>query len=63
MSGHSILTIGVSADGLEALKTIVGNLLADFPAAVFIVRHIGAGRRSMCFFVRRPMPTGQRWWV
>jgi len=43
MSGHDIVTIGVSADGLEALKTIAGNLPADFPAAVFIVQHIGAG--------------------
>jgi chemotaxis response regulator CheB len=43
MSGHNIITIGVSADGLEALRTIVGNLPSEFPAAVFIVRHIGAG--------------------
>jgi two-component system chemotaxis response regulator CheB len=43
MSGHNIITIGVSADGLEALITIVGNLPSEFPAAVFIVRHIGAG--------------------
>jgi two-component system chemotaxis response regulator CheB len=43
MSGHNIITIGVSADGLEARITIVGNLPSEFPAAVFIVRHIGAG--------------------
>jgi two-component system chemotaxis response regulator CheB len=47
MSGHNIVTIGVSADGLEALKTIVGALPAEFPAAVFIVRHIGAERRRI----------------
>jgi two-component system chemotaxis response regulator CheB len=47
MPGHNIVTIGVSADGLDALKTIVGNLPADFPAAVFIVRHIGAGGRRL----------------
>jgi two-component system chemotaxis response regulator CheB len=47
MSGHNIVTIGVSADGLDALKTIVGNLPADFPAAVFIVRHIDAGGRIL----------------
>jgi two-component system chemotaxis response regulator CheB len=47
MSGHNIVTIGVSADGLEPLKTIVGNLPADFPAAVFIVRHTGAGGRRL----------------
>jgi two-component system chemotaxis response regulator CheB len=43
MSGHNIITIGVSADGLETLKTIVGNLPSEFPAAVFIVSHAGAG--------------------
>jgi two-component system, chemotaxis family, protein-glutamate methylesterase/glutaminase len=43
MNGHDIITIGVSADGLEALKTIVGNLPSEFPAAVFIVSHMGAG--------------------
>jgi two-component system chemotaxis response regulator CheB len=47
MAGHNIITIGVSADGLDALKTIVSNLPADFPAAVFIVRHIGAGGRKL----------------
>jgi len=43
MSGHDIITIGVPADGLEALKTIVGNLPSEFPAAVFVVPHAGAG--------------------
>jgi two-component system chemotaxis response regulator CheB len=43
MSGHNIITIGVSADGLETLKTMVGNLPSEFPAAVFIVSHAGAG--------------------
>jgi two-component system chemotaxis response regulator CheB len=43
MNGHDIVTIGVSADGLEALKTIVGNLPSEFPAAVFIVSHMDAG--------------------
>jgi two-component system chemotaxis response regulator CheB len=43
MSGHNIVTIGVSADGLDALITIVGNLPSEFPAAVFIVSHTGAG--------------------
>jgi two-component system chemotaxis response regulator CheB len=47
MAGHNMNTIGVSADGLDALKTIVSNLPADFPAAVFIVRHIGAGARKL----------------
>lgn len=46
MSGHNIITIGVSADGLEALKTIVGNLPSELPAAVFVVPHAGAGGSS-----------------
>jgi chemotaxis response regulator CheB len=41
MSGHSILTVGVSADGLKALKTTVSNLPSEFPAAVFIVTDMG----------------------
>lgn len=43
MYGHNIITIGVSADGQEALKTVVGALPEDLPAAVFVVDHIGAG--------------------
>jgi two-component system, chemotaxis family, protein-glutamate methylesterase/glutaminase len=34
-----IVVIGTSAGGLEALRSLVGALPADFPAAVFIVLH------------------------
>ncbi len=40
MSQHSIIVIGTSAGGLEALKQLVADLPANLPAAVFIVWHV-----------------------
>lgn len=42
MPATDIIVIGASSGGVEALKTLVGGLSADLPAAVFIVLHIGA---------------------
>ncbi|HEV7817167.1 MAG TPA: chemotaxis protein CheB, partial [Janthinobacterium sp.] len=39
---HKIIVIGTSSGGLDALKKIIGALPSDFPAAIFIVMHIGA---------------------
>jgi two-component system chemotaxis response regulator CheB len=38
---RSVIVIGASAGGVEALKTIVGDLPADLPATIFIVVHVG----------------------
>src|SRR5262245_46262245 len=38
---RDILVIGASTGGLNALKTLVKDLPADLPAAVFIVMHVG----------------------
>ncbi|CDX20045.1 CheB methylesterase [Mesorhizobium plurifarium] len=38
---RSVIVIGASAGGVEALKKIVSDLPADLPAAVFIVIHVG----------------------
>jgi len=38
----SIVVIGASAGGLEALTQLLGSLPADFPAAVFVVKHMPA---------------------
>jgi two-component system chemotaxis response regulator CheB len=42
MSNHDIIVIGGSSGATNPLKTIVGALPADLPAAVFIVLHIPA---------------------
>jgi two-component system chemotaxis response regulator CheB len=37
---RDIVVVGASAGGLEALRTVLGGLPDDFPAAVFIVMHL-----------------------
>jgi two-component system chemotaxis response regulator CheB len=39
---QSIVVIGASAGGVEALRSLAAGLPTDFPAAVFVVLHIGA---------------------
>lgn len=39
---HSVIVIGTSAGGLDALKRILSGLPANLHAAVFVVMHIGA---------------------
>ena len=39
MNARDIIVIGTSAGGLEALKELVAQLPADFPATIFVVRH------------------------
>jgi two-component system chemotaxis response regulator CheB len=46
MPGHDIIAIGASAGGVEALKTVVSQLPADFPAALFVVVHVYSGSPS-----------------
>ena len=43
---RDIIVLGASAGGLDALKRIVHGLPRDLPAALFVVLHIGANRRS-----------------
>ncbi len=38
-SGHDIVVVGASAGGVEALRTLVGRLPADFSGSIFIVLH------------------------
>lgn len=41
MQTRDIVVIGASAGGMEALRTLVADLPATFPAAIFIVWHLG----------------------
>ena len=47
MSGHSIIVIGASAGGVEALTTLVRDLPLGLPASIFIVLHIPAQSPSL----------------
>src|SRR4051812_30912697 len=47
MAGRDIIVIGASAGGIEPLRTLIGALPADLPAAVFVVVHVGAESRSI----------------
>lgn len=40
----SIVVIGASAGGLQALLEVIAELPADFPAPIFVVVHVGTGR-------------------
>ncbi len=47
MATRDIIVIGASAGGVQALSTLVSELPADLPAAVFIVLHIPADPPSV----------------
>jgi two-component system chemotaxis response regulator CheB len=43
---HDIVVIGTSAGGLKALSTVLSDLPADLGAAIFIVQHLAADKKS-----------------
>lgn len=45
--GHDIIVIGASAGGVEALSTVVAQLPADLPAALFVVMHTAQSSRRL----------------
>jgi two-component system chemotaxis response regulator CheB len=47
MAIRDTIVIGASAGGVQALSTVVGDLPANLPAAVFIVLHIPAEKPSL----------------
>ena len=44
---RAVVAVGASAGGIEALRTLLGRLPADFPAAVLVVVHLGRDSPSM----------------
>ncbi|WP_052055241.1 chemotaxis protein CheB [Myxosarcina sp. GI1] len=40
MKNHHVITIGTSAGGIQALKTLVSQLPKNFPASIHVVLHI-----------------------
>jgi len=45
--GHSIIVIGASAGGLEALRQIIPEFPSDLDAAIFVVVHVAPGYASL----------------
>jgi two-component system chemotaxis response regulator CheB len=46
VSGHDIVVIGTSAGGLKALSAVLRELPSGLGAAVFVVQHLAAGKKS-----------------
>ncbi len=46
MGGRDIIVIGTSAGGLKALSAVLSELPADIGAAIFVVQHLAADRKS-----------------
>ncbi len=53
MAALSIIVVGASAGGVEALGVLAGGLPADLPAAVFVVLHIGAHKSDLPWLLNR----------
>ncbi|MGW4487384.1 chemotaxis protein CheB [Amycolatopsis sp. NPDC004368] len=48
---RDLVVVGASAGGIEALRTLAGNLPPDFPAAILVTVHLGIGARSALPFI------------
>ncbi len=56
MDVRAIVVIGASEGGVQALRDLVGALPKNFPAAVFVVMHIGARRSELAVLLDRTGP-------
>ena len=52
----AIVVIGASAGGVDAIRSLAAALPADFPAAVFVVLHIGAHRSELPWLLNQAGP-------
>ena len=48
MAGHDIIVLGASAGGVEALASLVKDLPARLPAALFVVCHFPPRIDCLC---------------
>jgi two-component system, chemotaxis family, protein-glutamate methylesterase/glutaminase len=46
MAGHDIIVIGTSAGGLKALSAVLSEVSAGIGAAIFVVQHLAADKKS-----------------
>ena len=51
-----MVVIGASAGGVEAVRTLAAALPADFPAAMFVVLHIGAHKSELPWLLNQIGP-------
>lgn len=55
-SALTILAIGASAGGVDAIRTVVSDLPEDLDAAVFVTLHIGAHKSDLPWLLSRAGP-------
>lgn len=56
MKPHTVIVVGASAGGVDAIGAIVSDLPADFAAAVLVVLHIGAHNSNLPWLLNRQGP-------
>lgn len=50
------VAIGASLGGPEALRTLLGGIPSDFPAAILVVQHLNRGRRPLPRYLELESP-------
>ena len=56
MKPETVIVVGASAGGVDAIGAIVGDLPANFAAAILVVLHIGAHKSNLPWLLNRQGP-------